>query len=85
MQPDERDASAPRVTVVVMTRDAINHPDQVDLGRRLFDTVDGSKKIHVCLRGPYDRGMLGDVDETVMTYGDPVVSLQALAHAFAGE
>jgi hypothetical protein len=28
--------------------------------------------------------MLGDVDEAVMTYGDPVVSLQALADAFAG-
>jgi beta-N-acetylhexosaminidase len=71
-------------TLVVMTRDAINHPDQVELGNRLFDTADSAKKVHVCLRGPYDRGMLGDVDETVMTYGDPVVSLQALADAFAG-
>jgi hypothetical protein len=67
-----------------MTRDAINYPDQVELGTRLFNVTEGAEKVHVCLRGPYDRGMLGEVDETVMTYGDPVVSLQALADAFAG-
>jgi hypothetical protein len=71
-------------TLVVMTRDAIQHEDQVALGRRLLDASGDARKIHVCLRGPYERGMLGDVNETVFTYGDPVVTLQALAQAFAG-
>lgn len=71
-------------TIVVMTRDAISHPDQVEIGRRLMDSSGEARKVHVCLRGPYDQGLLGDVDETVMTYGDPVVSLQAVAQAFAG-
>ena len=68
-----------------MTRDAIQHEDQVALGSRLIDTGSGARTIHVCLRGPYDRGMLGTVDETVFTYGDPAVTLRALAEAFGGE
>lgn len=77
-------AAAGAKTLVVMTRDAIQHRDQVDLGTRLFAEAGDARKVHVCLRGPYDRGLLGDVDETVMTYGDPAVSLQALAQAFSG-
>lgn len=71
-------------TLVVMTRDAIQHEDQVALGRRLLEATPEARKIHTCLRGPYDAGLLGAVDETVLTYGDPVVTLQALADAFGG-
>lgn len=71
-------------TLVVMTRDAIQHADQVAIGRQIFDAGGDARKVHVCLRGPYDRELLGDVDETVLTFGDPVVTLQALAKAFAG-
>lgn len=77
-------AAGEATTLVVMTRDAIQHSDQVDLGRRLFTAAGDARKVHVCLRGPYDQDLLGEVDETVMTYGDPAVSLQALATAFAG-
>jgi len=75
-------AARDATTLVVMTRDAIQHADQVELGTRLFEATTDARKVHVCLRGPYDRGLLGDVDETVMTYGDPVVTLRALARAF---
>lgn len=71
-------------TLVVMTRDAIQHEDQVALGRQLFEAAHGARKIHTCLRGPYDVGLFGEVDETVLTDGDPVVTLQALAQALAG-
>lgn len=78
------DAAREARTLVLMTRDAIQHADQVQLGRQLFDAAGDARTIHVCLRGPYDRGLLGEVDETVFTFGDPVVTLQALAQAFAG-
>ncbi len=78
------DAARSARALVVMTRDAIQHEDQVTLGRRLFEAAPQARKIHTCLRGPYDTGLLGDVDETVLTYGDPVITLQALADAFAG-
>jgi beta-N-acetylhexosaminidase len=72
-------------TLVVMTRDAINHEDQIAVGKRLLDAAGDARTIHVCLRGPYDRGLLGDVDETIFTFGDPVVTLRAIASAFAGK
>lgn len=77
-------AAGAATTLVVMTRDAIQHEDQVHLGSRLIDAGSGARTIHVCLRGPYDHGMLGEVDETVFTYGDPAVTLRALAEAFGG-
>jgi hypothetical protein len=41
--------------------------------------------IHVALRGPYDRGLLGPVEATILTFGDPAVTLRALPAVLAGE
>ena len=72
-------------TLVVATRDAIQHTYQQDIGARLMAAAPATAtRIHVNLRGPYDAGLLGNVDETVFTYGDAVVSLRALASALAG-
>lgn len=72
-------------TTVICTRDAIQHTYQAEIGRQILAAAQpGTTKIHVNLRGPYDVGLLGDVDETIFTYGDAVVSLRALAMALAG-
>lgn len=73
-------------TLVVCTRDALQHIYQQQIGTSIFAAASASTKtIHVNLRGPYDVGLMGEVDETVFTYGDAVVSLQTLASAFAGD
>ncbi len=78
-------AAATARTLVVATRDAIQHTYQQDIGRQLMEAAPGTAwRIHINLRGPYDVGLLGEVDETAFTYGDAVVSLQALASALAG-
>lgn len=72
-------------TLVVATRDAIQHTYQQEIGKRIMAAAPpASRRIHINLRGPYDAGLLGEVDETVFTFGDAVVSLQALAEALAG-
>lgn len=79
------DRAARAESLIVCTRDAIQHTYQQDLGKQILaKTPEGSRRIHVNLRGPYDVGLLGDVDETVFTFGDAVVSLRALASALAG-
>lgn len=72
-------------TLVILTRDAADNPDQVTNGSRaIAATHSGTRIIHVALRGPYDRGLLGSVDTTVCTFGDPAVSLRALPGILAG-
>lgn len=72
-------------TLVVATRDAIQHEYQQRIGTRLMQAApQTTRRIHINLRGPYDIGLLGDVNETVFTFGDAVVSLQALASTLAG-
>lgn len=70
-------------TVAICTRDAIQHSYQQEISRRILEAAPNATKIHVNLRGPYDAGLLGNVDETVFTYGDAVVSLRALATALS--
>lgn len=78
-------AAATARTLVIATRDAIQHGYQHEIGTQLMEaTPTTARRIHINLRGPYDAGLIGDVDETVFTYGDAVVSLQALASALAG-
>lgn len=78
-------AASGATTLIVCTRDAIQHEYQQRIGQRLVSAAPiGAHIIHVNLRGPYDVGLLGDVNETVFTYGDAVVSLQALAARLAG-
>lgn len=72
-------------TLVLCTRDALQHTYQQDIGKQILAmTPEDARTIHVNLRGPYDVGLLGNVDETVFTYGDAVVGLRALAAALAG-
>lgn len=71
-------------TLVIATRDAIQYDYQQALARKLSAAApESARRIHVNLRGPYDVGLIGDVDETVFTFGDAVVSLRALAGLLA--
>lgn len=73
-------------TLVVLTRDAAENRDQVTISSQaIAATRAGTRIIHVALRGPYDRGVLGSVDTTVCTFGDPAVSLRALPAILAGQ
>lgn len=73
-------------TLVVMTRDATDFSYQVELARKAIDQLPaGASIIHVALRGPYDAGILGAVDTTILTFGDPAVTLTALVRVLAGE
>lgn len=72
-------------TLVVMTRDATDFPYQVEIGRQAMEAAPSATRvIHVALRGPYDAGLFGDVDDTLLTFGDPAVTLKALAGILAG-
>lgn len=90
-EPTEADISrakemaASAATLVICTRDALQHTYQQKIGKEILaESPVDAKTIHVNLRGPYDEGLLGDVDETVFTYGDAVVSLRALAATLGG-
>ncbi|MGB3305370.1 MAG: glycoside hydrolase family 3 N-terminal domain-containing protein [Thermomicrobiales bacterium] len=72
-------------TLVIMTRDATDNAYQVDISREVLRNIEpGTRIVHVVLRGPYDRGVLGAVDATILTFGDPAVTLRALASILAG-
>lgn len=78
-------AAGSATTIVVATRDAIQHIYQQEIGSKLMAVAPiDATRIHVNVRGPYDVGLLGSVDETVFTYGDAVVSLRALVSALTG-
>jgi len=67
----------------LLTRDATDHTYQVEIGKKLIARADANRVIHVALRGPYDAGIFGDVDDTLLTYGDPAVTVQALVDILA--
>jgi hypothetical protein len=68
-----------------MTRDATDSPYQVELGRKVVAAApEGARIIHVALRGPYDARILGKVSDTLLTFGDPAVTLKALVGVLAG-
>jgi beta-N-acetylhexosaminidase len=72
-------------TLVLMTRDATDHPYQAEIGRRVIAAApDGTRVIHVALRGPYDAGVFGPVSDTLLTFGDPAVTLKAVVGVLAG-
>lgn len=78
-------AARSAVTVVLMTRDATDAPDQVEIARRIIDAAGPDARIvHVALRGPYDAGALGPVSDTLLTFGDPAVTLKLLVGVLAG-
>ena len=72
-------------TLVLMTRDATDNTYQAEIGRDLISRAGAGRVIHVALRGPYDAGIFGDVDDILLTYGDPAVTLEALVEKLAGQ
>jgi len=80
------DAARLAKTIVLMTRDATDFPYQVELSRRIIDAASPDARIvHVALRGPYDCGILGQVDDTILTFGDPAVTLKMLVGVISGQ
>jgi beta-N-acetylhexosaminidase len=71
-------------TLVLLTRDAVDHTYQAEIGKDLIARTDASRVIHVAMRGPYDAGIFGDVRDTILTFGDPAVTVEALVDRLAG-
>lgn len=79
-----REAVTNTQILVLLTRDAIDNAYQAEIGRDLIARSRAGRVIHVALRGPYDTGIFGDVDDTLLTYGDPAVTLEALVEKLTG-
>jgi len=74
---------AARVDVlIVATRNAHLYPDQRDATQALIRA--GRRPILLCLRNPYDAGVLSGMDATLFTCGDSAPSLQAAVDAILG-
>lgn len=71
--------------VVLITRDAVSSAEQRQLISRLAGGDDHLPLVHVAVRGPYDAGLVPNASTTLLTYGDPPVSLRAVAAVLAGE
>jgi beta-N-acetylhexosaminidase len=69
--------------VVLVTRDAVTSEEQQRLIERLALT--DAPLYHAAVRGPYDAGLVPNAAATLLTYGDPPASLQALVAVLAGE
>lgn len=80
---DAADADDPDV-LVILTRDAVDLPYQVEIARLVAAAAPDARVIHVALRGPYDAGILGDVESTLLTFGDPAVTLYGLVDVLTG-
>lgn len=80
-----REAVADAEVLVIMTRDATDNGYQVEIARDLIARANPSRVVHVALRGPYDAGTLGEVRDTLLTFGDPAVTLEALVERLVGE
>lgn len=78
------DAAHAADVVVIQTRDAVDLPYQVEIARQVIAASADARLIHVALRGPYDPGVLGDVESTLLTFGDPAVTLHGLIDVLAG-
>lgn len=68
--------------VLLITRSATLIKAQAQVARALVDP--GRPLIHVAARNPYDAVLLPEAAATLLTYGDPDLSLQALADVLAG-
>lgn len=67
---------------VFVTRNASLIPAQGQLAKAFADV--STPLIHVAARSPYDAGVVPSAAVTLLTYGDPVVSLEALVDVLAG-
>jgi len=90
LSPEPRDdelaavlAMAERSEVVLLlTRNAFLLERQQQLAQLLLAT--GKPVIHVAARSPYDAAVISGSVATLLIYGDPVVSLEALVDVLAG-
>jgi beta-N-acetylhexosaminidase len=72
-------------TLIVLTRDATESPHQLDIARQAIAATPGDTRvIHCPMRGPYDAGLLGDVDDFLFAFGDPAISIRALVAILCG-
>jgi beta-N-acetylhexosaminidase len=67
--------------VIVATRNAHLIPRQLELAKELL--VSGSQRVLLCLRNPYDAGVLKGAEVVICTCGDAMPSLAAAAHLLA--
>lgn len=71
-------------TLIILTRDATDGSQQVDIANRAIAAApDSTRVIHCSMRGPYDAGTLHNVDDCLFTFGDPKVSIDALIATLA--
>ena len=76
-------AAATAQTLVLLTRDAADLERQRQIADALIK-AGAARVIHVAMRGPYDAGTLARADDTLLLFGDPAVSIEALAEVLAG-
>ena len=69
-------------TLVLATRSAHINPDQLALAQQLINSA--KQVVLVCLRNPYDAGVLSGAGTVICTSGDSQPSLEAAAEVLAG-
>lgn len=70
-------------TIIVATRNAHMLPKQAELVQSLIDSAENT--ILVCLRNPYDAGILSDANTIICTNSDSTPSLKAAVDAICGD
>ena len=70
-------------TVILATRNAHMLPKQAELAQSIIENA--KNMILVCLRNPYDAGILGDANTIICTNGDSTPSLMAAIDAICGD
>ena len=69
--------------VVLVTRNAHLNPSQSRLARFICDRA--QRAILICVRNPYDAGLINGADSVICTNGDSPPSLEAAVDAICGE
>jgi beta-N-acetylhexosaminidase len=69
-------------TLVLATRSAHINPEQLALAQQLMNSA--KQVVLVCLRNPYDAGVLSGAGTVICTSGDSQPSLEAAAEVLAG-
>lgn len=78
-----RDLAATSDLVIVATRSAHLNPDQQIVAQDLLKANDNN--ILLCLRNPYDAGVLGNAQTVICTCGDSTPSLTAAVEVLTGQ
>ncbi len=78
-----RALAADSEVLIVATRNAHLYPKQRAAAQDLIRL--GRRTVLLCLRNPYDAGVLSEMDAVLFTCGDSVPSLQAAVGALVGE